>query len=43
MNIDKYRVAANITEYHIKINILKNHHSKTNDVRQLLHIKDVGM
>ena len=24
-NIDKYGLAANITEYHIKINLTKNH------------------
>ncbi len=28
-NFDKYRVAANITEYHyIKIDLIKNHHLK---------------
>ena len=27
-NIDKYRVAATITEYYIKLNLPENHHSK---------------
>ncbi len=27
-NIDKYRLAANITEYHIKINLTTNHYCK---------------
>ncbi len=31
-NINKYRVAANITEYiYIKINLLENHHSKVHN------------
>ncbi len=30
-NIDKHRVTANITEYHIIINVPKTHHSKIND------------
>ena len=30
-NIDKYRIAANITSYNIKINLQKNHHSKMHD------------
>ena len=28
MNIDKYRLAANITEYHNKINLTTNHYYK---------------
>ncbi len=31
MNIDKQRVAANITEYYTKINLPQNHFSKIYD------------
>ena len=30
-NIDKYRFAANIAEYHIKINLPWNHYSKIHE------------
>ena len=37
-NIDRF--AANIKKYHIKILLLKNHHSKIHDEkRQIFHVK----
>ena len=36
-NIDKYRLAANFTAYHIKVNLTKNHYSKNFDDK--LHVK----
>ncbi len=42
-NIDKYRVAANITEYHIisKLMFLRINIPKFMNIRQLFHIKYV--
>ena len=44
-NIDKYRVAANITEYHImyyiKINLPKNYHFKIHDVKAIITCKNL--
>ena len=39
MNNDKYRVAANITEYLIKINLTKIHHSKIHDDQAIISCK----
>ena len=36
MNIDKYRVAANNTEYYNKIKLPKNHHFKIHDDRAII-------
>ena len=42
-NIDKYRVAANITEYHIisKLIFLRIIIKKFMKIRQLFHVKNV--
>ncbi len=42
-NIDKYRVAANITEYHIKINLPDNHHSKIHDIKAIISCKKLTL
>ncbi len=41
INIDKYRVAANITEYHIKAKIL-NHYSKIHKDKAVISFINVG-
>ena len=38
--IDKYRVAANITEYNIKINLPKNHNFKIHIDKANISCKD---
>ena len=38
MNIDKYRLAANITENHIKINLTTNHYYKLLWSRELFEV-----
>ena len=42
-NIDRYRVAANITEYHIILKLIfpKNHHSKIHDDKAIISYKNV--
>ncbi len=41
MNIDKFRVAANIIEYHniYKNNLPKNHHSRIHDDKAIISCK----
>ncbi len=38
-NIDKYRLAANITEYHIILYLTKDHYSKFMIIRIFFQIK----
>ena len=40
-NIDKYRVAANITEYHIKSKLIFNRIIILKFTRQLFHVENV--
>ncbi len=37
-NIIKYRLATNIRIYHIKINLTKNHYSKTYDNKAIIYV-----
>ena len=39
-NIDKYRVAANVSEYYIKINLPSNHHSKIHNNKAVILCKN---
>ena len=40
-NIDKYRLAANITEYYTKINLPQNHFSKIQEYKAIILNKKI--
>ena len=40
-NINKFRVAANITAYHIKINLPQIHYSKIHEDKSIISSKNV--